>query len=235
MTLSKHRSLLCNRFHIKWSQSDSKQILWWWLTGRKWTLFKGFCWVSFTTASRWRPDSGYNHVFLYLCYAPVTNNALQCAGTGLTMHCRNYGVKRQELVIQIKWNHTEKWRLPPWKTAVVANRTCHPWPTSKSLWLTLLKERGIGKVVEEEEREFDLERREAAETRLASCGRKCWWARLNSNETKNTNSPETHFPQTGEPSQARWQSLEKPSHRPAATHHQKNQPGRWELHYIKWF
>lgn len=104
--------------------------------------------------------------FLYLCSAPKNGNALKYISFRADNALQLY-FEIQELMIQIKWNHTEKGQLPPWKTAVVANRTCHPWPTSKSLWLTLWQSVELEKCELAKEEKEQLGTKEIAETLLA--------------------------------------------------------------------
>lgn len=71
--------------------------------------------------------------FLYLCCAPVTNNApqmCQCGpdNEGMIFRC-------QELAIQIRWNHTEKWRLPPWKNRSGSKQDMPPLTHFGSLYV----------------------------------------------------------------------------------------------------
>lgn len=84
----------------------------------------------------------------------------------LIMHWGNYISKAKSC-----WSKsnetTEKRQLPPWKTAVVANRTCHPWPTSKSLWLALQKSMESEKCELAKGEKEQLGTKETAETLLA--------------------------------------------------------------------
>lgn len=125
--------------------------------------------------------------FLYLCCATVTNNAPQMCQCGPDNALKEWYLDAKSWRSKSDETTQRSGDFLHGKTEVVANRTCHPWPTlARATWSRKKSEAA------KEEKE-QLGNRWNPD---GSCGRKCWRARFNSKETKNINSWDILPPQT---------------------------------------